>query len=149
MTKDDISFFNEVRNECSSFLHDTRTYTLEEAYAWFEKNSLISPFFIYEQDGEKIGYFRTSNWTKNSCYLGMDIHKNFRGRGYAKEAYGEFFSFIRKNHSNINKFILEVIESNNVAYNLYKKLGFVEVGRKLHNNKTSITMIKLQKEINL
>ena len=146
MTKDDVSFFNEVRNECRLFLHDTRAYTLEEAHDWFDKNSSINPFFIYECATKKIGYFRTSKWTKNSCYLGMDIHKNFRGKGYAKDAYNEFFSFIKKKYPNINKLMLEVIESNTRAYNLYKKLGFVEIGRKPHNNKISIIMIKLQEK---
>ena len=66
MVMEDISFFNEVRTESYQFLHDKKNYTLEENILWFKK--LKNPFFIVEKEGEKIGYFRTSNWDSDSAY---------------------------------------------------------------------------------
>ena len=74
----DIPFFNTVRNECHTYLHNPNTFTLQESYSWFKENN--NPFFIYQIDSKPIGYFRTSNWTEVSCYIGMDIHKDYRGQ---------------------------------------------------------------------
>lgn len=140
MTVNDISFFNEVRNECSNFLHNKSKYTLEQSYQWFLKKGETDPFFIYEIEGIKIGYFRTSNWTKNSCYVGMDIHKDFRGKGFAKLAYNIFFEYIKNNYLDIKELKLEVLKSNNIAYRLYKKIGFSEIKRYPYGDDISIIM---------
>jgi len=140
MTKNDVPFFNEVRNECSKYLHDKSTHTLEEALNWFSLKGDKNPYFIYELNNEKIGYFRTSKWTKDSCYIGMDIHKNFRGNGLATEAYNKFIKYIKNRHLNIKTMMLEVLETNQRAYKLYKKIGFKEIDRYAYNNDFSIVM---------
>ena len=140
MTEKDVPFFNEVRNECSMYLHDKSTHTLNEAYNWFLSKGKKNPFFIYELNGKKIGYFRTSNWTQNSCYIGMDIHRDFRGNGLATEAYNQFIDYIKTNYSNIKIIMLEVLQSNKRAFNLYKKLGFLEINRYVYDDDVSIVM---------
>lgn len=131
----DVPFYNCVRNECSKFLHDPSTYTLPEAYDWFKSNT--SPFFIYEYNNEMVGYFRTSNWTTDSCYVGMDIHKDYRGKKLAYDAYIMLFSFLR-NHHNLKCFYLEVLSNNIRALNLYKKLGFISINKKKNNIKMQL-----------
>lgn len=120
----DIPFYNCVRNECAQFLHDPTTYTLPEAYEWYKTNQ--DPFFIYEIDNEMIGYFRTSNWKNHSCYVGMDIHKDYRGKKLAFDAYKLLFEYLGKNFY-VDRFYLEVLETNTRALNLYKKLGFEQI----------------------
>ena len=107
------------------FLHDKNNYTLEDNIKWFK--SLKSPFFIVQILNEDIGYFRTSNWNTNTCYVGMDIHPDYRGKGLSTQAYLEFFVYLQKNY-NIDIFRLEVLKSNTRALNLYIKLGFVIIG---------------------
>jgi RimJ/RimL family protein N-acetyltransferase len=119
--KEDVKFINEVRNECREWLHDSSFYTYEEALDWFEKNKDL--FFIYELEGKRIGYFRTSNWKDDSCYIGMDIHKDFRGKKLSVPAFKEFMKLLNRDY-NIGKFKLEVLTSNDRARSLYKKLGF-------------------------
>lgn len=136
----DIPFYNTVRNECAEYLHDPSTYTLPQAYEWFKSNT--NPFFIYELDNQMIGYFRTSNWTASSCYIGMDIHKDYRGKKLAFDAYKEFLSFMAYNY-NVTAFFLEVLESNTRALNLYKKLGFIEVERLQYNSYINSIKMKL------
>ena len=141
MEKKDVPFFNSVRNECSKYLHDKSTHTLDEAYDWFEKEERL--YFIYEIDGRSIGYFRTSDWggykTEKTCYIGMDIHKDYRGKKLAVKAYQEMMEYLVNNYD-ITMFKLEVLGSNVRAQKLYEKLGFEQVGVELLENDESIFM---------
>tara|TARA_R100000742_G_C4279556_1_gene104472 strand:- start:4160 stop:4615 length:456 start_codon:yes stop_codon:yes gene_type:complete len=136
MRKKDIPFFNCLRNECSSFLHDQSKYSLDESLKWFEEER--PKFFILEFAGDKIGYFRTSIEDVN-FFIGLDIHKNWRGKGLATTAYKIFLDKIKKN-LNIKEVYLKVLTKNQVALNLYRKLGFVETRREMIDNKESIEM---------
>ena len=125
----DLPFLIEVRNECRDNLHDNREFTLDNCQAWFRVQK--PDFFIIRLCGERIGYFRLSNYLPDeaSIYVGADIHREFRGRGYARRAYAEFFSFLRERYC-ITTVKLEVLSHNTIAHALYLKLGFVEIYRK-------------------
>lgn len=60
--------------------------------------------------------------------IGMDITPTKRGHGYATETYRWFLneSFFA---AGMNRVYLFVLETNEVAINLYTKLGFKEEGR--------------------
>src|SRR5210317_1003941 len=131
MVESDLPFFNEVRSHSSMFLHDKNNYTLEDNVKWFK--SLESPFFIVEILNEDIGYFRTSNWNNNTLYIGMDIHKKYRGLGYAKPSYLKFMKHL-KEEFNIKTIFLEVLSSNKRAINIYNKLDFTIISVKPHDN---------------
>ena len=118
----DISFFNLVRNESCLYLHDSNRYTIEESEEWFLKHTPV--FFIVSHDKNDIGYFRTSNWERDSVYIGMDISCNMRGKGHAQICYPVFMDFL-KDVYNINKFYLRVLKSNERAQHIYRKIGFV------------------------
>ena len=115
LNKKDLPFLLEIRNDDSTrfYLEDNSVFTLEECKKWF--GSLISPWYIIEINNIKVGYIRT-----NKNEVGCDIHPKFRRRGYAKMAYEEYLKD-KKNAS------LKVFKAN-FANNLYKKLGFIEVG---------------------
>jgi RimJ/RimL family protein N-acetyltransferase len=133
----DIPFFNTVRNECRHVLHNPQAFTLQESYEWFENNT--NTFYIYQIDNKPVGYFRTSNWRDNSCYIGLDIHKDYRGKKLAVPAYEEFMKLLNEKHD-IKKFKLEVLEHNLIAYSLYKKLGFYLKSSYITDNGNSIIM---------
>ncbi len=122
--KEDLPFLNEVRNECAlEYLHDSRTFTLDETIEWYEKTH--PKFWIIWHGGHKIGYFRTSNYSEmnKNIYIGADIHKNFRGKKLSYESYCKFIPVLFKG-LNLHKISLEVLSTNERAINLYKKLGF-------------------------
>jgi RimJ/RimL family protein N-acetyltransferase len=130
LTIEDCEFLNEVRNECAEqYLHDSTKYSIEETKEWYRK--LDIPYYIVYHEDSKIGYFRLSNYSSrnNTMYVGMDIHKSFRGKGYAYEAYTKFIPYIMDAYG-LNKISLEVLSTNIVAINLYKKIGFVMEGVK-------------------
>ena len=130
MQENDLIFFNSIRNECSNeFLHDSRVFTIEDSKKWFIDCS--PKYYIINYDGNDIGYFRTSNYSKinKNIYVGCDLHKDWRGKGISYLAYLEFIPTLFEN-LNLHKISLEVLSINVVAYNLYKKIGFVYEGCK-------------------
>lgn len=129
MTKDDLSFLVEVRNECREMLHDDSVFDLADASKWFD---LLHPrFYIIERNSVAVGYFRTSNWDEKNrhLYIGCDLHANFRGQGVAQLAYSSFLRFLF-DELGMNKVSLEVLEHNIRAQRLYRKLGFTVEGIK-------------------
>lgn len=127
---EDLPFLCEVRNNyAEDFLHDSRTFTIDQTVEWFHKTN--PDFWIIRDTNSRIGYFRLSNHSivNRNIYIGADIAPQFKGLGYAKKAYSIFMPKLFENY-NLNKISLEVLSTNNVAINLYKKLGFVQEGIK-------------------
>lgn len=124
MVEDDLHFFLKIRNSVSfEFLHNSKEYTIDECKIWFQSKK--DDYYIIEYDNNNIGYFRTSNLIDNeTIYIGADLDVNYRGKGLGFICYNLFIPFIVKKH-NLKKINLEVLETNNVAINLYKKLGFI------------------------
>jgi len=154
ITKEDLPFLNMVRNKYAlEYLHDSRTFTLEETIHWFTQTS--PDYWVIFDNDAKIGYFRLSNYSKENqnIYIGADIALEYRGKGFAKIAYKLFIPFLFETY-HLNKISLEVLSTNTVAKNLYTKLGFIEEGIKrqeiLKNNIfiDSVMMSLLKKEFN-
>lgn len=116
LTKEDLSFLLEVRNDESTrkYLESDLIFDLEQCTEWF--GTLTSPWYIIEVNNIKVGYIRT-----NGNEVGCDIHPKFRRKGYAKMAYKEYLK--DKKYASLKVF------KDNFAINLYKKLGFVEIGK--------------------
>ena len=117
LSDDDLPFLLEVRNDTSTRinLENDNVFSLDQCKSWFK--NLNSSWYIIENDGEKVGYFRTSG-----DEVGCDIHPNYRKKGYARSAYDEFLK-------NKNFATLWVFEDN-FAKNLYLSLGFKPNGEK-------------------
>lgn len=141
LIKSDLPFLNEVRSHSSMFLHDKNNYTLEDNIKWFQ--SLKSPFFVVEILNKNIGYFRTSNWSNNTLYIGMDIHKKYRGLGYAKPSYLKFIKYLKEEFK-IKTIFLEVLSSNKRAINIYNKLDFTIISVKPYDKVDNTIKMKLE-----
>jgi len=138
ITEADLEFVNEVRNDCAPFLHDPRTFTLEETKEWFKTKP---QWWIIWKDGQRIGYFRTSNYKGRSIYIGADLHKDYRGKGLGYQSYREFLPYLVY-FFKLRTLYLEVLETNKTAISLYEKLGFVKFGEnKILRNGASIKSI--------
>lgn len=109
----DLPFLLEVRNHDSTRenLENNSIFNIEQCTKWFK--TLNSPWFIIEVDNTPVGYIRTDNE-----YVGIDIHMDFRKKGYAKQAFLEYLK--DKEYSKLWVF------DDNFAKSLYIKLGFVE-----------------------
>lgn len=111
-----LPFLLEIRNDESTrkFLEVDKTFTLEECKKWYK--GLKEPYLlILNENKEKVGYFRVIG-----DQIGVDIHPNYRRKGYAKSAYKEYLKD--------KKFASLWVFEDNFALELYKKLGFTHTG---------------------
>ena len=85
-------------------------------------------WYVIEIRDKVAGYIRTSNYdnVNKNLYIGLDLHPNFRGHGYAFQSYQMFMDWLKM--SGYLTVLLKVQISNYVAYNLYRKLGFMPIG---------------------
>ena len=122
----DLYFLNIVRNSSREFLHDTREFSLEETEKWFKALPKEKKYYLIyavekgKTPGMGFGYFRVEKFSKTCWQVGADLHKVYRGFGYAEKAYKKLF----KKFPKITCWTLEVLGTNIVAYTLYRKLGF-------------------------
>ena len=102
---------------------------------WFNslQNSRSKCYMIFSKtnglSNEKIGMVRITEIdliNKLIC-VGGDIAPKHRGNGYAKEMFKLIFKY-GFNYMNMNRLYLYVLEDNNVAKALYKKMGFTHEG---------------------
>ena len=116
LSKTDLKFLLEVRNHEStrSQLKNNNIFTLDECEKWFK--TLKSPWYvIINEDLNRVGYVRV-----NGNVIGVDVHPNFRRKGYARKAYKKYLE--NKTYAE-----LDVFEDNHAKL-LYEELGFKETG---------------------
>ena len=116
LLESDLPFLIEVRNDEStrSQLGNDSLFTLEECKEWFIKEQ-PKWLLIINHNLSRIGYIRIDGDT-----IGIDIHPNFRRKGYARLAYQKYLE-------DTDYADLWVFEDNH-AKKLYEELGFVETG---------------------
>lgn len=111
----DLPFLLEVRNDETTRvnLENDSVFILAQCEEWF---LIRKPkWYIIEIDGNSVGYIRT-----NGVEVGIDIHPNYRRKGYAREAYKLYLK--DKEYATLWVFV------DNFAKILYTELGFVENG---------------------
>jgi len=129
----DIEWARVLHNdpEVLKMLTDPREVSKEQQKSWFEglQKSKSSERWVAEHKGAPIGVIRIDHIDRNnnSVCIGLDIHKDFRGKGHAKPVYSMIFRHWFDKEK-MNRLWLLVAKYNEVALNLYKKLGFKEEG---------------------
>jgi RimJ/RimL family protein N-acetyltransferase len=134
LEKKDIEWARLLHNdpEVLNMLTDTNFVNEYQQAAWFENLCLSSKSkrLVIELNKEKIGLIRLDeiDHINKSICVGLDIVRDYRGKGYGKNAFLLLLDYVF-NELNMNRAWLLVAEFNERAYNLYKKIGFVEEGR--------------------
>ena len=133
--RSDIEEARLLHNDPSTLfkLTDIDFISESEQEEWFKKLTLStkSKRFVVRDSitNDFIGVVRIDNIDLNnkSACIGLDISSEKRGFGYAKEIYQYFFDyyFFQKG---FHRLYLATLETNAVAINLYKKLGFKNEG---------------------
>ena len=109
------------------------------------KNELSNPnsiYFIYEDNGEIIGFGGITIILDTAELNNIVIRKSYRGNGFSSIILEKLVqTATQKKCIKIN---LEVSKLNNVALNLYKKFGFKQVGlrEKYYNGIDAILLTK-------
>lgn len=111
------------------------TITEEKEKEWIQTNSEApnNLVIIAEYEGKVVGWlsFQTSTRFKLSHHgeLGMSILKEYRNKGIGFALLNTLLNWAVENPT-ITKVCLAVFASNDRAIHLYKKLGFIEEGRR-------------------
>ncbi len=133
LNMEQLEFARQLHNDPDvlKMLTDPHQVSVEEQFVWFVKlqGSKKSQRLVAFLDNVPIGVVRLDQidyYNKSVC-VGLDIHKDYRGKGYSKPIYEEVF---KKwfGEEKFHRMWLLVISYNTVAKNLYKSLGFVKEG---------------------
>jgi ribosomal protein S18 acetylase RimI-like enzyme len=130
LLESDLPFLIEVRNDESTRyqLKNDSLFTLEDCKEWFTKEH-PKWLLIINHNLSRVGYIRIEGDT-----IGIDIHPDFRRKGYARLAYQKYLE--DKDYAD-----LWVFEDNH-AKKLYEELGFIETGETgLRRDRTYLKMI--------
>jgi RimJ/RimL family protein N-acetyltransferase len=119
--------------ETLTWLSDTHEVSRGEQKSWFLslQQSTTSKRYIARTrtDSKLIGVFRFDNHDhlNRSADVGLDIEKNSRRQGYAREIYLAMIPYFFEELS-LNRLSLLTLESNVPAISLYESLGFKREG---------------------
>jgi len=139
---DDVKKFFKWRNDLEiktfSLMHPFPV-TLESEEDWYENisrskdNGMV--IFSIVENNNVVGFIKlfNINWIHRFCYFGIVIgEKSAHGKGIGTEATKLIIDYAF-NILNLKKIILEVVDFNEKAISLYKKIGFIEEGRLKQN----------------
>jgi len=153
LEKEDLSLIVRWKNEAYEEFYE---YPLSNSgqEIWFEKYLRNSDFIfiIHELFSDQVGMsslYNIDNRNRNAEFGRFVIDKEFRGKGYGKEALILTLDYAFK-HLNLNRVYLDTFEYNEKVINLYKKIGFKQEGLKLqhiykngkYNNLVCMSLLK-------
>lgn len=133
LEEQDLEWARELHNdpEVLSMLTDPTEVTSDQQLKWFYnlQNSKTSIRIIAKLEEVPIGIIRIDqiDWHNLSVCVGLDIHKDYRGKGYAKEIYRQIFNYTF-DFMKMHRVWLLVADYNWRAIKLYTKLGFKKEG---------------------
>lgn len=135
--KEDLTLINKWKNDYDVFKFlggGFMPISIDQQVKWMDSmidnTGNTKRFSIINEHNNCIGIIGlyNINWIHRTCEFGIYIgEKNQWGKGYAKEAVKLILDF-GFDILNIRKVKLDVVSENTSAINMYKKLGFKEVG---------------------
>ena len=113
-------------------LTNPQPITIEQHMAWWSKivHDDTQLRLIFTVNGTRVGFtkFYYIDAHNKCCVLGADIHKDYRGKGYAKHMWSLMLDHCFSSLG-CHRVCLTTADYNDVAQHIYKKLGFKEEGR--------------------
>lgn len=134
----DIILLKERRELIPSAIDKELKYS---KYEYISSNNNLNYVFILE--GEIIGEVDYSYPLDTVDLLYIYIDRNKRGNGYGKNLLNATIEKLKE--LNVKEIVLEVRKDNIVAYNLYKQVGFNEIGirKNYYDGITDAILMKL------
>ncbi len=134
LTKTDLQFFVSTRNKVRNLLHNPMPYTMKEAEIWLKNLSVSQYLVILSKDKRyPIGYFRFNLVDHANLQVGLDLDPKKHGQGIGTLLYQCLLSHWEY-PSPIKKLSLRVLSHNEIAHQLYLKVGFKERSRRSTNH---------------
>ncbi|MDA1477866.1 GNAT family N-acetyltransferase [Bacillus changyiensis] len=97
-----------------------------------ERNSI---FFVVEVDNKIVGFISALGGkvkrNQHSAYLVLGVLEEYQGQGIATKLFHQVFEWAKE--VEISRLELTVMKDNIKAFNLYRKMGFILEGEKVHS----------------
>ena len=91
-----------------------------------ELSNRLSTWLVAIENGAVCGYVGSQSVLDSADMMNIAVHPEYRNRGIACALVSELIALLK--NQNVISLMLEVRVSNESAINLYKKLGFEELG---------------------
>lgn len=134
-TQEDHSQILDITNDVilnTTAIYRDEPHTLQTRLAWFEeKEKKGIPIWVYERNGEIVGFATFGSFRDNTGYRytiehSIHVHKEYRGQGIARALMITLIHYVSEHGY---KTLVGVIDSKNVAsIRLHEKLGFTHSG---------------------
>lgn len=131
-TEGEAAIMREIRNESSSFMTMNKGQIgKEEQKEWWKNldRTKLIPYLLYVMEFGAVIYpvgYGLIKVFDEHCELTAAITEKERGKGYGREIFKQLAKKAKMIKDDI---ILQVLESNEVARNLYESLGYKEIDR--------------------
>ncbi|MEH7342529.1 GNAT family N-acetyltransferase [Bacillus sp. JJ1532] len=137
-----LDIHREVINEKDYFIAVSEEFnkTVEEHKEWITKiiEHERETMFVAEMNGRVVGWIVFQSQERQRMHhtgsIAIMLQKDYRNKGIGKLLINEILSWVAQ-HPVIEKVSLGTFSTNSRAIELYKKLGFVEEGRKVREFK--------------
>jgi len=130
---DDHEFLVDLHNDPEVLYNITHPLpiTLQQHYAWWEQivEDPKQLRLIFTVDGARVGFtkFYDIDTVNGNCVLGADIHRDHRGKGYAKYMWARMLDWSFFN-LNLHRVSLTTATYNPIGMHVYTKIGFKREG---------------------
>lgn len=106
-------------------------------------NSTYDDVFGYYVNNELVGFIHINKMYENIDIVNVVVSKEFRNKGIGSK----LIEYVFNVYDDVSSVMLEVNENNVIAYNLYKKLGFNEINRRLNYYGGKDTAIIMKRDV--
>lgn len=106
-------------------------------------NSTYDDVFGYYVNNELVGFIHINKMYENIDIVNVAVSKEFRNKGIGSK----LIEYVFNVYDDVSSVMLEVNENNVIAYNLYKKLGFNEINRRLNYYGGKDTAIIMKRDV--
>ncbi len=92
-------------------------------------------YYVAESDKKLVGFMAAMgsdlNRNRHAAYLVLGVLEEYQGKGIASQLFNQVFEWAKE--IEITRLELTVIKDNVKAFHLYRKMGFVIEGEKVHS----------------
>lgn len=111
----------------------------------FISNDNVRKIYLLKDKNNILGYIAYNVILPEAEVLYLLVDKNNRNKGLGFKLLNESLDIMK--NEGVSKCFLEVDIENNSAYNLYKKLGFIEISKRMKYYDNGNDSIVMEKEI--
>ncbi|MGD6817406.1 N-acetyltransferase family protein [Metabacillus sp. 84] len=128
-------YIKKILGETPYMISEASEYepSIEDEEYWIKQTYQDGGMILLAFSGRSlVGMLNVNRQKRNRrnhvCSFGISVTKNHQGSGIGKELMRRMIDWC-KNERGLEKITLEVFSNNDIAIQLYEKLGFIEEGR--------------------